>query len=68
MKILKLISIKPKSFQNYNNETYCHETIEIKNNNKVCNDTEHFFLDPEWQRLINKKNMCRGEEVKEDRK
>ena len=44
---------KTKILSNYNNKTYgyCCKTIEIKNNNRVCNDTEHLFLDPERQQI-----------------
>ena len=55
-----------KKLLNYNDKAYgyCRETRGIKNNSITCNDAEHFFLEPERQRIINKKRIRRGREGK----
>ena len=54
-KNIKIDFNKAIKLSNWNNRTYryCCEIIEIKTNNKTCNDIEQFFLDLEWQQIIN---------------
>ena len=58
---------KPKSFQIITRNQNYNKKPEIKNNNRACNDIEHYFLDLEWQRIISKKTIHREKEEKMNR-